>query len=338
MTELDAEILAFNLLAFMLLFFIKLNANCSLSLKLNNHNKMLAKKTIIHLPNNYHYQDFLAYHSRDKQNVAEIITNNQLRKGITCCGQPAELTFILNKNSILVSLQTDNPAAVITEQQLEKLAKNMLSLYQSVELFEDKYHNHPVIGNLISRQQGLRVYQAATAFEAITWAIIGQQISVAAAIAIRRRFIHAFGKQHSSGIWCFPSFYAIHADDEQKLRICGFSIGKAKTLIALCNMLKNNHHLLNLPVDENNLATWTQKLSEIKGIGPWTISYSLLRGFNYLNGSLHGDVAVQRNLQYLLNCSERISAKETEKWLAQYSPWKALVAAHLWQQQSNASY
>ncbi|HGJ5891733.1 MAG TPA: DNA-3-methyladenine glycosylase family protein [Arsenophonus apicola] len=299
---------------------------------------MLAKKTIIHLPDNFHYQHFLAYHLRDKQSVAEIITHNQLKKGITCNVQPAELTFTLNKNSILFSLQIDNPHTAITEEELEKLGKNMLGLYQPVELFEDKYHNHPVIGNLISRQQGLRIYQAATAFEAITWAIIGQQISVAAAIAIRRRFIHAFGKQHSSGIWCFPSLFAIHADDEQKLRLCGFSICKAKTLIALCNMLKNNHHLLNVSLDETNLSAWTQKLNEIKGIGPWTISYSLLRGFNYLNGSLHGDVAVQRNLQYLLNRSEKISAKETEKWLAQYSPWKALVAAHLWQQQSNASY
>ncbi|HGJ5875516.1 MAG TPA: hypothetical protein ACHBX0_02790 [Arsenophonus sp.] len=26
------------------------------------------------------------------------------------------------------------------------------------------------------------------------------------------------------------------------------------------------------------------------------------------------------------------------KWLASFSPWKALVAAHLWQQQSSASY
>lgn len=85
-------------------------------------------------------------------------------------------------------------------------------------------------------------------------------------------------------------------------------------------MLKNNHNLLNLLVDENNLATWTQNLSQIKGIGPWTISYSLLSCFNCLNDYPHGDVAVQHNLQYLLNCSERISAKEIEKWLAQYSP------------------
>lgn len=106
---------------------------------------MLAKKTIIHLPDNFHYQHFLAYHLRDKQSVAEIITHNQLKKGITCNVQPAELTFTLNKNSILFSLQIDNPHTAITEEELEKLGKNMLGLYQPVELFEDKYHNHPVV-------------------------------------------------------------------------------------------------------------------------------------------------------------------------------------------------
>ncbi|HGJ5875517.1 MAG TPA: hypothetical protein ACHBX0_02795 [Arsenophonus sp.] len=82
----------------------------------------------------------------------------------------------------------------------------MLGLYQKIEPFEDKYYNHPVISKLISRQRGLRIYQAATAFETISWTIIEQQISGAAAIAIHRRFIQAFGKQHHLGIWCFSSF------------------------------------------------------------------------------------------------------------------------------------
>ncbi|HGJ5875518.1 MAG TPA: hypothetical protein ACHBX0_02800 [Arsenophonus sp.] len=75
---------------------------------------------IIHLPNNYHYQDFLAYHLRDKQSVAEIVINNQLRKGITWYGQAAELTFILNKNSVSLALHIDNPYPLINEGKTRK--------------------------------------------------------------------------------------------------------------------------------------------------------------------------------------------------------------------------
>ncbi|MFT6552722.1 MAG: DNA-3-methyladenine glycosylase II [Zhongshania marina] len=76
----------------------------------------------------------------------------------------------------------------------------------------------------------------------------------------------------------------------------------------------------------------------IRGIGPWTVNYVLLRGFGYLDGSLHGDVAVRRNLQLLLGREVKITAEETQVWLAQFSPWRALVAAHLWAMQSDDGF
>lgn len=57
-----------------------------------------------------------------------------------------------------------------------------------------------------------------------------------------------------------------------------------------------------------------------------------MRGFAWLDGSLHGDAAVRRYLQVLLQ-QEHISPKQTEQWLAQFAPWRALAAAHLWHSQ-----
>ncbi len=42
------------------------------------------------------------------------------------------------------------------------------------------------------------------------------------------------------------------------------------------------------------------------------------------------DAAVRRGLQTLLQSSEPISETQASQWLAQFSPWRALVAAHLW--------
>lgn len=57
-----------------------------------------------------------------------------------------------------------------------------------------------------------------------------------------------------------------------------------------------------------------------------------MRGFAWLDGSLHGDAAVRRYLQVLLK-QDTLTAKQTEQWLQQFSPWRALVAAHLWHSQ-----
>jgi DNA-3-methyladenine glycosylase II len=68
----------------------------------------------------------------------------------------------------------------------------------------------------------------------------------------------------------------------------------------------------------------------VSGIGPWTVYYALLRGFGWLDGSLHGDAGVRRGLQVLLNSSEKVSEEHARVWLAEFSPWRALVIAHLW--------
>ncbi|MEO9101551.1 MAG: 3-methyladenine DNA glycosylase 2, partial [Burkholderiaceae bacterium] len=72
------------------------------------------------------------------------------------------------------------------------------------------------------------------------------------------------------------------------------------------------------------------RLAQLFGVGPWTIDYALLRGFGWLDGSLHGDVAVRRTLQQVLGAEQPVSEREARDWLAEFAPWRALVAAHLW--------
>lgn len=290
------------------------------------------------LPSHYLTSDFFAFHLRDQQNVAEIVEGNTLHKGLIWQQQAAKLNLMIKNQQATLSLEIDSPTVIPQESELHSLAKHLLGLNQPVEQFEAQYMTDPIIGKLIKKQQGLRIYQSANAFEALVWAIIGQQISVHAAIAIRRRFIQAVGLQHTSGIWCFPDVQQVSRVSDDTLRQAGFSIGKVVALRALCDAIENQQIDLSQQINHENVNFITEQLLQIKGIGPWTVSYALLRGFNYLNGSLHGDVAVRRNLQTLLAKQEPPTAKETEKWLTSFSPWRALVAAHLWRSQSAVGY
>jgi DNA-3-methyladenine glycosylase II len=60
----------------------------------------------------------------------------------------------------------------------------MLGLTQRIEDFERTYRQHPHLGSLIARHPGQRVPLSVPPFEALTWAINGQQISVSAAIML----------------------------------------------------------------------------------------------------------------------------------------------------------
>lgn len=290
------------------------------------------------LPPHYHTADFLAFHLRDTHNVAEQVTENRMMKGICLHGYPARLTLEINAGQVKVTLHTDGPAQPGDEAALHHLALHMLGLLQPVQECESIYQEHPQVGQLIRHQQGLRIYQSATPFEAINWAIIGQQISVHAAISIRRRLIQHINLRHSGGLWCYPDAAHILQTDFEGLRSCGFSVGKANALLTLSEQLESGGLVLPDVVTPNNADAVSASLTAIKGIGTWTVSYALLRGFNYLNGSLHGDVAVRRNLQRLLEREEKLTAEETQLWLAEFAPYRALMAAHLWRLGSAAGY
>lgn len=282
------------------------------------------------LPASFRTADFLAFQARDARSLSEQVESDRMRKGIVWDGVPACLEVIFRPGQACLSLMVD-AARSLSERELRRFAEYFLGLDQPVEDFEASYALHPLLQELVAARSGLRVPQAASPFEALSWAISGQQISLAAALSLRRRLIEAVGLRHSSGLYCYPDAAALARLDEAVLGTAGFSRSKSQTLLALSQAVC---------ADELPLQRWWQdgeaperiaaQLLAVRGIGPWTVDYTLLRGFAHLDGSLHGDAAVRRQLQRLLQAPERLEARFVQEWLLPFSPWRALVAAHLW--------
>src|SRR5690606_34179402 len=138
---------------------------------------------------------------------------------------PALLSIRFESRRAQAELTVDG-LAPDAQPLLSALAGRMLGLTQNVEEFEERHADHPLLGPLIARNRGLRIPVSASPFEALVWAITGQQISVSAAIAIRRRLIEAAGPRHSSGLLCHPDATRILALGEEGLRLAGFSSAK----------------------------------------------------------------------------------------------------------------
>lgn len=281
------------------------------------------------LPADYRAADLLAFHARDAQALAERVTASGLDKGILWRGQPACLSLAFAGGQVCAVLQLDGQAGDDLPS-LRALVEHMLGLTQPVTAFESALGDHPLLGRLIAANRGLRVPQSASPFEALSWAISGQQISLQVAIALRRRLIQLAGRRHSSGLLCYPDAAAVARLDADALGRAGFSRAKAQTLLLLAREVAEGRLPLDQWVQDEPAEAIGRRLLALKGIGPWTVDYALLRGFARLDGSLHGDAAVRRQLQRLLGAEERLEQAFVRDWLAPFAPWRALVAAHLW--------
>ena len=287
------------------------------------------KAFVLALPEHYRLHDVLAFHSRDSESVAEEVGAERLRKGVLLDGVPVVLDIALAPTSASCAVQADGKLSKAAQAQVREAALSILGLRIDPEPFSAFAARDKIFGPLTRAQPGLRIVQSATVFEALTWAIIGQQINLSFAIALRRTFILQAGRRHSGGLWCYPAAANVARLEIEDLTSRKFSRAKAETLLRLARLVADGE--LDLDVSpSNSIERISAALLAVKGIGPWTVNYGLLRGYGYADCSLHGDVAIRAALQALLGEDAKPDMARTEKILAEYSPHRTMAAAHLW--------
>ncbi len=288
------------------------------------------------LPAGYRVQDVLAFHSRDAESVAEQVSPDAIRKGMLLGGVPVTLGVALPKGrarSLACEADIDLPRARKAPPELaariEAAARNILGLHIDPAPFVAFAREDALLGPLVARQPGLRIVQSATVFEALTWAIIGQQINLSFAIALRRTFILQAGRRHKDGLWCYPEAADVARLAVEDLTTRKFSRAKADTLIRFAQLVASGE--LDIEEREDNpIPAICKNLLAVKGIGPWTVNYALLRGYGYADCSLHGDVAIRAALQRLLGEDSKPDMARTEQILQRWQPHRTMAAAHLW--------
>lgn len=276
----------------------------------------------IPLPPGYRSDDVIAFHSRDGEQVAEQISPGRIVKGVVLDGQPLVLDVRLDGGEARCDIAGDASDATVQDALL-----NILGLRIDPLPFMDFVHADPLLGPVVQRQPGLRIVQSATVFEALTWAIIGQQINLPFAISLRRTFIQLAGRRHDSGLWCYPEAADVAPLQLDALTTRKFSGAKAETLLRVARMVADGALSLDREADP---ARASADLLAVKGIGPWTVNYTLLRGYGYPDCSLHGDVAIRAAFQRLLGEESKPDIARTEALLARYRPHRTMAAAYLW--------
>lgn len=160
----------------------------------------------------------------------------------------------------------------------------------------------------------------APGFAGLCSIIISQQLSVASANAIWARTEAGLGDVCAA---------AILAADEPRLRACGLSGPKIKTLRAIAEAA----HSGTLPVDRLHAMPGedaTASLVAVKGIGPWTAEIYLMFYAGHADVFAPGDLALQEAAKLALKLEKRPSAKELAVLAERWKPWRAVAARLLW--------
>lgn len=155
----------------------------------------------------------------------------------------------------------------------------------------------------------------ADGFAALMDAIIGQQVSVASAAAIRARMAAAGFLEAST----------VAAADEADLRAAGLSRQKAGSALALARSGIDYAALRRLPDDEV-IAT----LVAVPGIGRWTAEIYAKFALGRADVFAAGDLALQEGTRLLFALPQRPGERALRAMAEGWRPWRAVAARALW--------
>ncbi len=283
----------------------------------------------LRLPKPYRVHEVLAFHARDKTGFAERVEHHTITKAFFCEGTPITLTIQIQPDSAECTVSADGKVSKATLIAAHDAALNMLGLRIDTDGFERAAQKIPLLAAAVKRQSGLRIPQAATPFEAITWAIIGQQINVTFAITLRNTLIKMAGAKLGNGMGCFPDAAHVAKLNAEDLGREKFSRAKAETILRVARLVECG----DLPLDKirhNSAQEIHDALLSIKGIGPWTANYVMLRGYGFADCDMSGDVAVRNALQRLSFSDEKMNIQQVFDYIELFKPFRSLAACHLW--------
>ncbi|CAK2457971.1 AraC family transcriptional regulator, regulatory protein of adaptative response / DNA-3-methyladenine glycosylase II [Vibrio crassostreae] len=157
--------------------------------------------------------------------------------------------------------------------------------------------------NLVAKS-GIRIPGVWNPWEAGVRAILGQQVSVIVAIGQLNLLVKELSDASEKAY--FPTPKQIAEADVSFLRMPG---SRKETLKRFAEYMVDNE------------AEHPSKWIELKGIGPWTIQYALLRGLSEPNHLLVGDLVVKKFIEHR-------PAINTQS----VSPWGSYATFHCWNQ------
>jgi AraC family transcriptional regulator, regulatory protein of adaptative response / DNA-3-methyladenine glycosylase II len=248
----------------------------------------------------------------------EAVVNGPYRRTIVVDGNPGVLEMRRGdrRHLLLVAHLPHWEGLIHIVQRARRLAGLELDVKEAIE----HLRQDPCLGTLVRARPGIRVPGTWDAFETGVRAILGQQVSIAAANAITGRLVERFGTpvpglDRMGLTHTFPSAEVIAAAD---LSGVGLARGRGKSVTAFARAVAEDEIRLDRSVGLERLV---ESITAVPGLGEWTANYVALR-----LGERDAFPANDLGLRQALNARATAAAKLAEPW----RPWRALAAMHLW--------
>lgn len=208
--------------------------------------------------------------------------------------------------------------------------RRMFDLDANPQSIGEALKQSTVLRPMLRKRPGLRLPGGWDGFEIAVRAILGQQVSVAAARTLATRIVQRFGTPVTSPVAglerLFPGPEALVDVD---LREVGLTTARAATVRGVAQALLDGR------IDfrsEQPLDEFVERWVELSGIGEWTAHYMAMRALSHPDAFPAADLILRRAAA---GDGPELSTKALTSLAEAWRPWRAYAVMHLWRSTSD---
>ncbi len=248
-------------------------------------------------------------------------------------GQTYRRTLRAHHGRCIVELTPgeDHMAARLHLQDLRDLGsvvarcRLLLDLDADPRAVDEALARDPLLAPAVSEAPGARVPGTADGAELAVRAVLGQQVSVAAARGTTARIVAALGEPLARPLGglthLFPEPDTLAAVDPATLPV---PKTRAATIQTVAGLLADGALELDAGADRDETR---RRLLAIRGVGPWTVEYIAMRALADPDAFPATDLGALRGLAALgAPADAGAAARLSQVW----RPWRAYALQHLW--------
>lgn len=269
----------------------------------------------------YAWEETLAYY-RDRAVAGVESVDGAYTRSIRVGGSIGLVSILRDEHRDVLRAELALPHASDARPVARQL-RELLDLDAPPAAIASHLSRDPLLQPIVAAFPGLRIPGCWDSFECAVRAVVGQQVSVKAARTVLGRLVAAHGEtlaserrpQLPSRVFPTPAALA-----DRNLTGIGLNTARATTLAAIARCFADDPAFLRpgMPREEAY-----ETLLGIRGIGPWTANYVLLRGLRDLDAFPAADLGA-------LKASGARSAKELDRWAERWRPWRGYALLYLW--------
>ncbi|WP_100013135.1 DNA-3-methyladenine glycosylase 2 [Lentibacillus sediminis] len=289
----------------------------------------------IKVPDQFRFKPNLEYLQRDKNEMMYEIEDEKITRVVVIddVRTLVQISSPDNHKLFVRFLAGDQPESDKIRAAVIDYIRDWFDLDTDLAPFYEIAQNDPMLGPLIGEYYGLRIVGMPDLFEALCWGVLGQQINLRFAYTLKRQFVEKFGdafEYKGKRYWVFPSYKKIaklSARDMADIKMTG---RKSEYIIGIARLMAIGELTKEKLLELNDFKEIEKALIKIRGIGPWTANYVLVRSLRYPAAFPIADVGLQNALKILKGMDRKPTKEEILKMAVPWKGWEAYATFYLW--------